>query len=1092
MDSLKRRSDASQPPCLSWCIISRNSAAKLEATLKSLRERTPDAEIVIVDTMSSDDSPAIGQRYADVWVEYTGPKGTWTREMYAFDDAAAARQHSFELASGKWRAWVDTDDVLPGPEEVERLLKLNNQWHPPGNGAQEVAGPPTTLEDLLAEVEKLDSTIDCIWAPYLYRRDEAGIALQWQERERIVKWRPGAWRWSEAAHEVLVPVNHVPKYVSFTSLLFVHEKDFTQDDMVFSVKRHGEIMLHQYESGDRTCRRSLYLAKFAVNLYPEREEEFALNALELAETDIDRSRSYRGLASLRARQGRYFDAMEGYRLATMYRPELPDAWLEAGELAFAKEDYSRAVTLLESAKGCIVGSLESDVSPRDSVLKISTLLAESYRAIARQQRSASFHQQALDCFTKAFQLLHGVRENPAVGSDKEEAGLRLLRCHNEMTSQQQAIRIGELCQYLMDNDEPAKALGILHARPWNCEDHPILVEYERKLAPVATHELDHDAYVDFYENKTETGAMATPEHWLDPKNPDYCHPLERAKWIGAWITQHKPTATVLDVGCFDGIVGIPLMRLCPAIRYYGVDMFSEAISRFSERINAMAKSGDDSVVPQELKVVRGFGDIQGPDADGDARSIYRHDNKYDVIIWSEVIEHVQDPADDLRQLASMLKPGGRLFVTTPWGAFDLGNPPPSNCFGGERGNRGHLRVMTMKDVLEAAPPILDVETLCHVKPPIHIGGDEMRIEMTRSSPESRLQERLRAPQLRTDVNFYVPSALWNWNGTTIHEQGMGASEETIAYLARELAQNNQINVYGPVPDEEVHRRVRYWNVAKLRHVDPKSTIVVSRSPSSIIALPKSHKGKKVLWLQDAWYSDLPEYWSQYDVIVVVSEWHKQAMHDRHQVPLDKMVVSYNFLMPEHFKQSVPRKNDHFLYASSPDRGVNRLLEWWPDIKKQLPDATLEILYGWKGAEKLGILSGGPSWRTIYPRERAKFEKLIAQPGVTYRGLVNHWQVAESFLHAGVWAYPTHFEETCCTNAIKARAGGAVPVCPPLAALAETAQGGIFAGIDDKAAFIDKCVNATCWDDNDRAAMGLKAIADHSVSRAMADWKEILR
>src|SRR3972149_2887832 len=46
--------DAYKRPFLSWCLIARNCAKTLEATLKSLRERTPEAEIVVVDTMSGD------------------------------------------------------------------------------------------------------------------------------------------------------------------------------------------------------------------------------------------------------------------------------------------------------------------------------------------------------------------------------------------------------------------------------------------------------------------------------------------------------------------------------------------------------------------------------------------------------------------------------------------------------------------------------------------------------------------------------------------------------------------------------------------------------------------------------------------------------------------------------------------------------------------------------------------------------------------------------------------------------------------------------------------------------------------------------
>ena len=42
--------------------------------------------------------------------------------------------------------------------------------------------------------------------------------------------------------------------------------------------------------------------------------------------------------------------------------------------------------------------------------------------------------------------------------------------------------------------------------------------------------------------------------------------------------------TVLDVGCFDGIVGIPLMKMCPGIKYTGIDIYEKSIVKYKERL----------------------------------------------------------------------------------------------------------------------------------------------------------------------------------------------------------------------------------------------------------------------------------------------------------------------------------------------------------------------------------------------------------------------------------------------------------------------------------------------------------------------------
>jgi 2-polyprenyl-3-methyl-5-hydroxy-6-metoxy-1,4-benzoquinol methylase len=70
---------------------------------------------------------------------------------------------------------------------------------------------------------------------------------------------------------------------------------------------------------------------------------------------------------------------------------------------------------------------------------------------------------------------------------------------------------------------------------------------------------------------------------------------------------------------------------------------------------AVAK-GRDFAAPIGLKIRWQVMDIQ---------SIAYPDAAYDFVISSETIEHVSDPAHAVRELARVLKPGGKLFLTTP-------------------------------------------------------------------------------------------------------------------------------------------------------------------------------------------------------------------------------------------------------------------------------------------------------------------------------------------------------------------------------------------------------------------------------------------
>lgn len=130
-----------------------------------------------------------------------------------------------------------------------------------------------------------------------------------------------------------------------------------------------------------------------------------------------------------------------------------------------------------------------------------------------------------------------------------------------------------------------------------------------------------------------------------------------------------------------------------------------------------------------------------------------------------------------------------------------------------------------------------------------------------------------------------------------------------------------------------------------------------------------------------------------------------------------------------------RNNKRIIYTSSYDRGLQHLLEMWPDIRKAVPDAELEVFYGWQLFDK--FYSSNPSsmaWK-------ANIVKMLGQEGVVKHGRLSQPELALEMQECGIWAYPTHFGEINCISAIKAQAYGCEPVVINYAALKETVQFG---------------------------------------------------
>lgn len=127
------------------------------------------------------------------------------------------------------------------------------------------------------------------------------------------------------------------------------------------------------------------------------------------------------------------------------------------------------------------------------------------------------------------------------------------------------------------------------------------------------------------------------------------------------------------------------------------------------------------------------------------------------------------------------------------------------------------------------------------------------------------------------------------------------------------------------------------------------------------------------------------------------------------------------------------------YFSAYYRGLECLLDMWPDIRKRCYEQTkhypeLSIYYGWQ------------SWLAIqgeddlYERISGKMKDLEDQ-GVTEHGRVSHVELAKAMKEIQVWAYPTEFPEIHCITALKVQEAKCWPVVTTVAALNETVQSG---------------------------------------------------
>lgn len=997
------------------CLIVRDSAATIEKCLDSIRPFVD--EINVYDTGSTDgtiglleifarhkfrlvrdgqlqevywkhDEPPTDEDYArdlkeerqesDQWLALATirvKQGEWR------DDFSWARQQAFDMASDDidWFFWLDDDDQILGAQHLRQLA----------------ASAPPELDGFVFH--------------YTYAQDEHGNCICELWRERLMR-RAAGYTWKGAVHEVLIPPDgkeavlaNIPK----EQVDYIHDRPADR----YSPDRNLQILLAEKER------------------------------VEQAGDQIEpRTLAYLGTEYMAKAQ---FQEAAGYLQAYLQREDA--GWSD--ERMQVAHKLATCLRLMGSPLASVEVEWQAMLE-RDNWGETAVGLCESFTMLGRWDRVETWAKRALELGMPQSMLILNPLEfsfvplvrlsEACINTGRGEEALAYIAAAEKIapqhpilaerkTAYEQAHYDNELTaallglrEALVRHDENKKALELLQAAPYRIADRPEVVKALADQREMCKHYLQPEEYLRWYVEEPKESTL-TDDH-IDLVGEAFGRVGGLLEGLKAQEAELGRKPVLLDLGCNDWWMGEFFAR--QGFRCDGVELNRGSYEKALERV---ARFGRKVLIAHgDLHQAAGLLTVPG-DESNEAVELYEQvfgDNGgYDAVSLFEVIEHVPDIEKTLEVCESLLRPGGRVYISTPDGAFEHGNLP--NWAKVER--KGHLRAIPIHQLAEALNHRGEVHQLEHTD------GD--RVAFSSYTPQRK----------KGKIVFYAGGGWEQWSPASIHTTGLGGSETALVQVSTRLAMDGyEVKVYaGAEPGlyEALWRPHTAWDPT-----EECDLLVVSRLPH-VFDNPLGAK-KTALWCHDHSYPGiLTEARAEHmDSVIVLSDWERERYARLYPFLEDKLTVIRNGITTRDiisdetrfpdadrpFKDRKPR----CVYTSSADRGLDVMLEVWPEIREHVPDAELHVFYGFDVFDRVALTN--PQLFAYKAAILAKVNELGGEDGgVHLRGRLGQRDLYEEMQQARVFSYPTAFLETSCISAMEARACGLPIVTSALGALEES-------------------------------------------------------
>ena len=297
-----------------------------------------------------------------------------------------------------------------------------------------------------------------------------------------------------------------------------------------------------------------------------------------------------------------------------------------------------------------------------------------------------------------------------------------------------------------------------------------------------------------------------------------------------------------------------------------------------------------------------------------------------------------------------------------------------------------------------------------------------------------------------------------YNPETINKTGLGGTEQCVVYLAKylkQIQQHTQIWVVGDVIEGE-YDGVSYRTTERFKQEVDYVDIIIGVSYIHYIKEFEDFNYKNSLfWVHNTDYFN----WWNGDIIpnheellldpklkhiICLTNWHKHKFIEQFPNSSDKIKVIGNGIDISKFinmrpkpkivngrtfpdpHTPLPYKNpNQYIYSSHAERGLDNLLEEWPSILTQNPDAVLKV--------------ATPEYGLEYFNEYY-LDWVNSLDNVEFVGTLPQQELYQLMAESSYWYYPSSYEETFCITALEMLGHKVQPITWEWGGLKETLHG----------------------------------------------------